>query len=863
VLVAAACSGKEGPSEVSPVKTITVTLTPQILVGATAQATAVLVDADGVPVIDRRPTWTSLTPAVVSVSPTGVVTGLQAGGAAVRASSGAASGDAPIVVTNPRASSITFSRDTATVFIPNGAVQVIATVKDETGNIIAIPTIFWQSTAPLIATVNGQGLVTGLAGGTATIKASIDGQTAQMVVTVKATPNISAPVVVGINPGTLRPGGTFTVVGNNFGATIAGNVVVVDGVPVTVNAATTSALSVTLPTAGFSCDPTRTVFLQITANGLIGGGSAPLRVANVRTLLPGQSVVVSAPAEVRCNELSQTGGRYVVSVYNAYRSTVLPSAAGNASVVVRGAIGAALASATASRVAAPATARRSWTGAVPLLGSQAFDAFSGLLRDREVQAAHHRLLERNIDYLRASAPALRARFALPRPLAVTTASQLATIGAVTQLKVPNLDASSPCSANTPVGVRTVFVGTHSIIVEDTISSFNGKPTLQGQMNTTFTQLGQEFENVMWPILAGSFGNPLALDAQLSGTEKVVMVFSPRVNAMQQGRVQGFVVTCDFQTVAQAPSSNVGEYFYASVPTSAGTGYADPETRDSWLRNVRATVIHEVKHLVQFAERLSRSLPFEEVSWEEGMARNVEELYARTFYGTLATQNTIYAASVGCDLRFTFSSPPQCANRPLLMLRHFDALYQYLSAPEGLSPLGRTFASDATFYASAWSIERWANDHFGTNESQFLKDWTVSPVTGVQNLEARTGRPWEESVGEWSLALYLDDDPTFTPENPRLRFPSWNLRDIWLGLCSDEGPCASPATVPQFYPRANPFQPRLLSFGAFTVNNVSLAGGTFTIFELTGPQIGNQVFEIRSATGGDPASTIRLAIARVQ
>ena len=383
------------------------------------------------------------------------------------------------------------------------------------------------------------------------------------------------------------------------------------------------------------------------------------------------------------------------------------------------------------------------------------------------------------------------------------------------------------------------------------------------MDATLTRLGQEFESVMWPILTSNFGNPLVLDAQLSGTGKVIMLFSPRVNAMRQGRVLGFSVTCDFQQVAKAPSSNVGELFYAAVPTSQAAGYADPESRDSWLRIIRATVIHEVKHVVQFGEHLSRGLPFEERSWEEGMARNVEELYARTFYGVESGQNTGYAASVGCDLRFAMSAPPQCNGRPLLMLRHFDALYQYLSAPAPFSPLGRVFDGDFSFYASAWSLERWANDHFAASESQFLKDFTVSPATGIQNLEARTGRPWEEMLGEWSLGLYLDDEPGFVPENARLRFPSWNLRDIWLGLCADLGPCLNPASFPQLYPRPNPSQPTMLPFGTFAVSSAAIAGGSFSIFELTGLQTGTQLLEIRSTTDGDPPPTIRVAIARVR
>lgn len=865
VLVAAACGGMDGPPDASPVRSITVTLTVyQITVGAKSQGIAAMFDAQGVPVMDRTPTWTSLSPNVASVSAGGLITGLQAGLATVRATSGNVSGEAQVLITNPRAGSITLSRDTATVFIPSGSVQLIAVVKDSGGNLITNPTIFWQSTAPLIAVVNATGLVTGVAVGSATIRASVDGQLAQTAITVKATPNSAAPFIVNINPAILRPGATYTVVGNNFAPTVAGNAVVVDGVPVTVSQATANALSITLPTTGFTCEPSRSVFVQITANGLIGGGAGTLSAPTPRALAPGQSVVVSGASEVRCNELVNTGSRYVVSVYNVHRAPVLPGLTGTASFTLRGAAGQPLAAAVAARAVEPP--RPAWDGTVPRIGGAAFDAALAVARDRARDRAHTRLLERNIEFLRSHAatiPASAARTlpATPGPTSAVGA-QIATIGAVSTIKLPNIDVANYCSVSTPINVRTVFVGQRAIIVEDTASVFNGKATLQGQMNGYFAQVGNEFDNVMWPILTANFGNPLVRDSLLSGTGKVVMVFSPRVNAFQGGSVLGFAVTCDLAPVAQAPSSNLGEYFYAPVPTDAAGGYVNGETRDSWLRLIRATVIHEVKHVTSFAERLARNLPFEELSWEEGMARNVEELFARTFYGTQGKQNTTYAASVSCDLRFSNAAFPQCANRPVLMLRHFDGLETYLALTEAYTPLGRVFATDATFYASAWSIERWAADHLAPAEAQFLKDLTTGTSTGVSNLEARTARTWEEMLGEWSLAMYLDDEPGFTPENVRLRMPSWNLRDVWLGLCSDLGPCTNPNNPLQFYPRPNPFQPQVLPFGAFSAN-ASIAGGSFRIFELTGVQAGKQLLELRSQAGGEPAGTLRIAIVRVQ
>ncbi len=872
VLVALLASGchrpADGPHDGTAIDKVSVTLPPQLIVGNATQASATLVNELGDTVTGRLPVWSSLTPAVVSVTADGIVTGLQAGTGTVRASSGNATGDAQIVVKNPSAGTITFSRDTATITIPGGSTQLIAAVHDTSGNLIQNPAIVWQSSAPLIASVNSTGLVTGVAVGAATITATLDGQTAQAAIAVTIAPGPNAPAIVSVSPLPLRPGGKFTITGNHFAPTPAGNIVVVDGVPVVVNTATTNVLSITLPTT-FSCVPLHSAFIQITVSGQIGGGASMLQVANQRTLAVGQSVTITDATQVRCNELDLTGGHYAVSVYNAYRSAVTPTSNGAVSLTVRGAVTAppstaavaAVESGAAARIAARPRPRDVWQGTLPAFGGPAFELAQRLQRLRVNDQRHAELLERNMDFLRANAAAIRAQPSRALQPARISA-QVATLGNITTLKVPNLDATNFCVTNTPVGVRTVYVGAHSIIVEDTTTIFAGGPTLAGQMDSYYLQLGQEFDAVMYPIELANFGNPLVMDAQLGNLGKVVMVFSPRVNSTSEGSILGFVVSCDFSPVSVAPSSNVGEYFYAAVPTSTAPGYFDPGTRDSWLREMRPTIIHEVKHITAFANRINQHLALEDLSWEEGMARNAEELYARTFYGTQAKQNTGYAASIGCDIRYGSAAPP-CADRPLLMLRHFDALYTYLSSPEIVSMLGRTFAQDFTFYASAWSMERWANDIFSTSESQFLKDWTVSSVTGVANLEARTGQPWEQSLGEWSLAMYTDDLPNFAPANPHLRFLSWNLHDIWLGMCADLGPCANPQNTSQLYPSSNPFQPHFVTFGNFSVNLTTLEGGAFAIFDLTGQQSSTQLIELKSVNGGDPPATVRVAIVRIQ
>lgn len=871
IALLAACSGKGDPVKTNPVKSITVTVTAgPLVVGASAQATAVLRDATGAIVTDQQPVWSSVTPAIARVDASGMITALAIGTATVRATSGTVSGDGSITVVNPKALSIVVSRDTASVFLPGGTLQLIATARDSAGAVIANPAITWLSSAPLVASVNTLGLVTGLALGTTTVHASIDGHDASVIVTVRASPNANAPAITAIAPSSvLRPGGSYTLTGTNFAATIGGNAVLVDGAVATVTAASATQLTITVPTS-FSCDPTRAVIVQVTAGGLVGGANATLQVANLRSLQPGQSVIVSNAAEVRCNELAFATGRYAVSIYNATRQSITPTAPLQAFITVRGAVPAG--STAANAAVTVETSRRAARAAVPAQATGAVAPLDDDLRRlRANDAAHAAIVRRTLENFRAAPSALRrappATAAQGAPgtqgasAAAKSASTLTTLGAVTQLKVPNLDASNFCQTSVPVGARTAYIGQRAIILEDTATTYNGAPTLAGQIDSYYANFGAEFDNVMWPILTGNFGNPLAMDAQLSNTGKIVMLFTPKVNAMLAGTVLGFVVNCDFAPVSQQPSSNVGEYFYAVVPTSPALNYTSPNGRDQWLRLMRATVIHEVKHITSYGERLSRGLPLEEFSWEEGMARNVEELYARSvFYHTTQKADATYAATLACDVRYT--TPGPCLDRPLLMLRHFDALYNFAGQTEFVSPLGRGFGGDQTFYASSWSLERWANDFFGASESQFLKDWTVSPSTGVQNFEARTGgQPWEQSMGEWSLALYLDNRAGFTPENPHLRFPSYNLPDLWLGMCSDLGPCTNPNSGNQFYPTSDPWTVRATPFGNFT-SQVTLAGGSFSIFDISGTATGRQLLEIRQQAGSDPPPTVRLAIVRI-
>ena len=90
-------------------------------------------------------------------------------------------------------------------------------------------------------------------------------------------------------------------------------------------------------------------------------------------------------------------------------------------------------------------------------------------------------------------------------------------------------------------------------------------------------------------------------------------------------------------------------------------------------------------------------------------------------------NTGFATTVRCEVY-------QCDDRPLMKWKHFSMLHQYLRGVDTLSPLGASTNNDVTFYASGWSLVRWAADQYATSEGGWLKALVKGGAqTGLANL----------------------------------------------------------------------------------------------------------------------------------
>jgi uncharacterized protein YjdB len=701
---------------------------------------------------------------------------------------------------------------------------LVATALDAAGAAVPGARILWRSSAPSVASVDSVGLVRALAAGSSRIAAVVAADTtirAHAELTVGAAPRIGA-----ITPALLTPGATATIDGSDFAPTADGNTVHIAGVRVAVTQASATRLTIRLPAAtSFLCRPTGPAAVTVEVGDVTARRDHPLRVATEHALGIGESVSFLDAAAARCHEFAATGGRYVVNVFNA--STIGSAIAPFQLFGASAAPGPSAAPPTRAHLHAPTT--------VPL---------SPELRARLAEEEeHHRLLGQS----RQLVERLGMPRAAPQPMrdGPAAAARVPQVGETVAIRIPDITTSNICTNFHEITTRVVYSGRRGVILEDQASP------LAGRMGAHHTAVGEEFDERMFDVLTTYFGDPLAYNDRLGNTGRITMVFSPVVNGTS---ALGFVYTGDFYPRTACEASNFGEYFYARVPTVDGTGFSG-NTPDQWLRTMRSTIIHEVKHLTSFAERFSRATDFprlEEVWLEESTARLSEEMWARTHFGYRQGENVGYDRSLYCEVRPTWA---ECAGRPYVMGKHFGGIYGYLTNVESFTPFGSFGGGGSSFYGSGWSLVRWAVDHSGMDEATFIRSLVQEGrLQGMGNLSAKTGKSIPRIIADWTAAVALDDYPDAALRRPELSIPSWNLRDVFAGLHGD---------FPSSYASAWPLAVRRLDFGGFSVAVPGVRAGTAATFEISGAQAGAQLLDLRGEDGRDPASTLGMTVTRVQ
>jgi hypothetical protein len=708
----------------------------------------------------------------------------------------------------------------ATPPVAGATTPLTVVLRDKNGNELLGRTVTWTSSVSLVGTVDAAGRLSATSPGTTTITAVSEGVSGTLPVTVTAPAGSVAPAIESVAPATLAPGATATLRGTGFLGT-ANTAVTVSGVAATVLGATPTEMTISVPRAGLPCQSTQPVPIVVATVGGMATTSHPLTVARTRSMAVGESFLTNAAGDIGCNELAG-GGSYLVSVFNG---------AGSTSETVRFELRGSAGGALASRI--PVDGGIS-VGAVP----------TPSVARTAVSAAEQAHLE-HLDADRA----MLARLGAPRRSRLAPSYSRAAMPPVPLIVgdlAPIKFHYSSCTAAgvTPVTARVVYIGEHSVVLEDTAS------VLAKQIDDDLIAIAEQFESVSYPLLL-NFGNPLARDASTDENGRILILFTPKVNALTAG-ILGFVAACDLYPALQDPAvagSNEAEIFYARTVTDASPTSTSLNGLAQWRRQMPATMIHEAKHIASYAERLSRgATQFEQVWLEEATAQVASEMFGRAIHGNGWRGDATYRQTLYCEARPTERG---CADGVIAMSNHFNFLSDYLQRFETKSILSG--AEDSDIYGSAWLFTRWLLDTYGGNdEGAFLRRLVqTGTLSGTANVEAVSGRPFSQLFAEFTLMLAADNLPNVA--NPHLE-ASWNLPDIFAGL-ADIGAA----------PRA-PLAIRQSTGGVVSVSGRNVKGGSGVLVRI-GPLAPGvtQLLELKSTLASPlPAtSSVGLGVVRIE
>src|SRR5207244_4297075 len=155
---------------------------------------------------------------VATVNGSGLVTAVVAGSATITATSEGQSGTAAITVVHVPVASVTVTPASTSVSVGQ-TVQLTATPKDANGSPLTGRVVTWSSSNTSVAGVNGSGLVSGVAAGSATMTATSEAQSGTSAITV--TPPSASVVLVGAGDiADCNPGGPTAALLDNIAGTV-------------------------------------------------------------------------------------------------------------------------------------------------------------------------------------------------------------------------------------------------------------------------------------------------------------------------------------------------------------------------------------------------------------------------------------------------------------------------------------------------------------------------------------------------------------------------------------------------------------------------------------------------------------------
>lgn len=182
---------------------------PSVAAGTNAQMTVTGTFSDGsTQNLSSSATYSSSNTVAVTVSNTGLITGVAPGSSTVTVTVDGVSSTFTVVVTSATLTSITISPANPANFAKGTTEQFTAAGNYSDGSTQDLTsTVAWSSSSPSVLTINSQGLATGTGTGSATVTATYQGQSTTTP-SVQVTPAVPASVAITPAATTLTTGST-------------------------------------------------------------------------------------------------------------------------------------------------------------------------------------------------------------------------------------------------------------------------------------------------------------------------------------------------------------------------------------------------------------------------------------------------------------------------------------------------------------------------------------------------------------------------------------------------------------------------------------------------------------------------------
>ncbi|MEX2281418.1 MAG: Ig-like domain-containing protein [Gemmatimonadota bacterium] len=409
------------------------------------------------------------------------------------------------------------------------------------------------------------------------------------------------------------------------------------------------------------------------------------------------------------------------------------------------------------------------------------------------------------------------------------------------VRIPNYSGNT-CTQSSNLTVNVRKITAQAVFLEDI-----GNPAPLDQ--SVYDQAGSNFATI-YGIDVDNFGAPSDVD----GNARIAIVVTKEVNRITNAPL-GFVSFGDLFTSTQCPASNEGEVFYMRAPDPSaqfGTAYTIANLTGDFTH----LLAHEFAHIIQGSRRRAVGAPFM-VSWlAEGLATAAQEVAGFQMIGLLSGQNygrnTVYT-TLGADPRNFFGYMGD-----YLAYFGFDFQGNKVNAtPEECSWVGSTAATGhpgpcsfaiRLMYGLPWSLIKFTIDRNlggAANQKQYLRAFSdyTGGGGGFAELQGVLNRPIASMLNEWAPMLYIDNR---YPAASAFQYANWNLRDIAAAWQT---------------PNAD-LNPRLRGFAAFN-DAFNVRAGSSAYYEISGTGRPTTAIRFRDGAGSPLPAFVTVWAVRVQ